>query len=361
VDLATALLVLVWLSVTAYALFAGADFGAGFWDLVAGTPDVGRRRRALIAHTIGPVWEANHVWLIYVLVISWTAFPPLFAAVASTLWIPLSLVAIGIIARGSAFAFRKVVEELWLQRLFGASFALSSVVTPFFLGAIAGAVASGRVKPGLAQGGVVTSWANPTSVSCGVLAIGVCAYLAAIYLTAEARRTGQADLTDYYRRCALIAGAVVGAVAVASLLVVRDDAPSLFRQLSHRGLPLVIISLAMGLGSLALLVGRRYGLVRLTAAAAVAAVLWAWGYGQYPHPLTELSVDQAAAAHATLQAVTLSSVVGLAVLLPSLALLFTLFQRDHADPPASPMAQRRGEHLEEAVSTATVPATCIMG
>ena len=336
--LSTFLLILVWLSITAYALLAGADFGAGFWDLVAGTPDRGRARRELIEHTIGPVWEANHVWLIFVLVITWTAFPPLFAAVASTLWIPLSLVAFGIIARGSAFAFRKVVDEVWRQRLFGAGFAASSVITPFFLGAVAGGIASGRVRAGLAQGSVITSWVNPMSLSCGVLAIGVCAYLSAVYLTAEARRGGQREMAEYFRRCSLVSGAVVGAVALAGLAVAHADAGRLFGALTHRGLALVLTSVWLGWcrwGSWSPAATSSYV---LTAAIAAAAVLWAWGYGQYPRLMPGLSVEQASAAHATLQAVTISSIVGLAVLLPSLALLFTLFQRarpGNADEPAS--------------------------
>jgi cytochrome d ubiquinol oxidase subunit II len=166
-SLAGALLALTWIAVTAYALLAGADFGAGFWDLTAGSARQGQARRNLIEHSIGPVWEANHVWLIFVLVLTWSAFPPAFAAIASTEYIPLTLIAIGIIARGSAFAFRKAVTELWQRRLFGAAFAFSSVVTPFFLGAVAGGVASGRVPPGLARGGVITSWCNPTSLTCG--------------------------------------------------------------------------------------------------------------------------------------------------------------------------------------------------
>jgi cytochrome d ubiquinol oxidase subunit II len=327
--LATALLALTWLSVTAYALLGGADFGGGFWDLVAGGPERGRPRRALIEHSVGPVWEANHVWLIFVLVVMWTAFPPLFAAIASTLYIPLTLVAIGIIARGSAFAFRKAVTEVWQRRLFGAAFAGASVVTPFFLGAMAGGVASGRVPPGLARGNIITSWANPTSVTCGVLAVGVCAYLAAIYLTADARRGGYPDLADYFRRQGLISGVVVGAVALAAIAVVHSDAPGLYHGLSRGGLPLVAVSIAMGFLSLILLAWRRYLAVRVSAAIAVAAVLWAWGIGQYPRLLPGLDVSQAASARATLQATAIVSVVGLALLAPSLAWLFILFQRQH--------------------------------
>ena len=339
--LAACLLVLVWLSLTAYALLAGADFGAGFWDLVAGDARHGRSRRSLIEHSIGPVWESNHVWLIYVLVVTWTAFPPLFAAIASTLYIPLSLIALGIIARGSAFAFRKVVDEVGLQRLFGAAFALSSVLTPYFLGAAAGGVASGRVPPGVAHGNVITSWANPTSTACGILGVGLCAYLSAVYLTAEARRGGHHDLAEYFRRQGLFTGVAVGVLSLASLAVVHSDAPDLYHSLTHRGLPLVISSMLMGAVSLVLLARRNYASVRVSAAAAVAAILWAWGYGRYPELLPGLKAGQAASAHATLQATALTSAVGLTILLPSLAWLFILFQRQQAAPPGAPEADER--------------------
>lgn len=338
-SLAATLLALTWVSVTAYALLGGADYGAGFWDLVAGGPQRGNDRRTLIEHSIGPIWEANHVWLIFVLVIMWTAFPPLFAAIASTLYIPLTLIAIGIIARGSAFAFRKAVTEIWQRRLFGAAFAFSSVITPFFLGAMAGAVAAGRVPRGIAQGNVITSWLNPTSLTCGVLAVGVCAYLSAIYLTADARRSGQNDLADYFRWQGLISGIIVGALALIAIAVVRSDAPQLYHGLAHRGLVLVITSVVMGFVSLILLARGHYIAVRVTAALAVAAVLWAWGVGQYPQLLPNLDVEQAQSAHATLQATALVSVIGLALLLPSLAWLFVLFQRDHHAQQLAPGAK----------------------
>ncbi|MFC7585924.1 cytochrome d ubiquinol oxidase subunit II [Nonomuraea antimicrobica] len=175
-------LAVLWVGLTAYVLFGGADFGGGFWDLVAGGARAGRRQRALIEHSIGPVWEANHVWLIFVIVLMWTGIPPVFAAVTSTLYIPLTLAALGIIGRGAAFAFRKVSAELWQQRLLGGTFAVSSVLTPFFLGTAAGAIASGRVPPGLARGDLVGSWLGPTSLVGGLLAVGTAAYLAAVYL-----------------------------------------------------------------------------------------------------------------------------------------------------------------------------------
>lgn len=322
------LLALCMLSLTSYALLAGADFGAGFWDLVAGGPRQGQARRSLIAHSIGPVWEANHVWAIFVLVIAWTAFPPFFAAITSTLYVPLTAVAIGIIARGSAFAFRKVVTEVWQQRLFGATFAFSSVVTPFFWGAIAGAIASGRVPPGLAAGDIVTSWVNPTSLACGVLAVGVCAYLSALYLTADARRGAHQVLAEYFRRQGLITGVVVGVLAFSAIAVVAKDAPQLYHGLTHRGIALVAVSITAGLLSLALLVRRHYIAVRATAATAVTAVLWAWGAGQYPQLLPGLDINQASAPQSTLQATAVTAAIGLALLVPSMAWLLTLFQRE---------------------------------
>lgn len=325
-SLADGLLGLTMLSVTAYALLGGADFGAGFWDLIAGGPEEGRARRVLIAHSIGPVWEANHVWLIFVLVVVWTAFPPLFAAVASTLYVPLTLVAIGIIARGSAFAFRKAVTEVWQQRLFGAVFAFSSIVTPFFLGTVAGAIASDRVPPGVARGNVITSWVNPASLTCGALAVGVCAYLSAIYLTADASRGEHTELAEYFRRQGLISGVVVGALALVAVVVMRSDADRLYRGLTHHGSALVITSITAGFLSLLLLARRHYIAVRATAAVAVTALLWAWGTGLYPQLLPGMNVEQAAAAEPTLQATAVTSAIGLALLAPSLFWLFTLFQ-----------------------------------
>ncbi len=186
--------IVLWLGLTAYAVFGGADFGAGFWDLAAGGTERGLRPRALIADAIGPVWEANHTWLIFDLVILWTAFPAAFAAIMSTLFVPLSLAALGIVLRGAAFAFRPVATGLTGRRLAGAVFAISSVVTPFFLGAAGGAIASGRVPVGNAAGDPWTSWLTPTSFLVGVLAVATCAYLAAVFLVADARRQSGTEL-----------------------------------------------------------------------------------------------------------------------------------------------------------------------
>ncbi|GAA1806759.1 cytochrome d ubiquinol oxidase subunit II [Actinomadura chokoriensis] len=334
--LAEILLAVLWLGLTAYVLFGGADFGGGVWDLLAGGAARGRPQRALVEHTIGPVWETNHVWLIFVLVIMWTGLPPVFAAIASTLYIPLTLAALGIIGRGAAFAFRKVSTEPWQQRLFGAAFAFSSLVTPFFLGTVAGAIASGRVPAGIAEGDLLGSWLNPTSVLAGLLAVGTAAYLAAVYLTRDAERGGDEALAGLFRRRGLASGVVVGALSVAGLPVLRADAPGLFTELtSGAALGLVVVSMAAGFTSLVLLWRRAYVTVRVTAALAVAALLWAWGAAQYPVLLPGVSLDEAVATDAVLTASLGSLAVGALLLLPSLWWLYSTFQRDRArrSPP----------------------------
>jgi cytochrome d ubiquinol oxidase subunit II len=327
---ADALLGVMWVGLTAYVLFGGADFGGGLWDLTAGGARRGQASRKLIEHSIGPVWEANHVWLIFVIVMLWTGFPAVFAAVASTLYIPLTLAALGIIGRGAAFAFRKVSTELWLQRLFGATFAVSSVLTPFFLGAVAGAIASGRVPLGIAAGDIWRSWWNPTSVVTGLLSVAVAAYLAAVFLTRDATRHAPA-LAEVFRRRALGAGVATGALSAVGLVVLRADAPALFDELTHgRGLVLAVFSAASGVVSLGLLAARRYVAVRVSAALAVAGVLWAWGAAQYPTLLPpDATVADVRAGQAVLDATLLVLAVGAVVVVPSLGWLYVLFQREH--------------------------------
>ena len=318
----------LWVGLTLYVLLAGADFGGGFWDLLAGGAARGRARRELIEHSIGPVWEANHVWLIFVLVTLWSAFPPVFAAVMSTLYIPLTPVALGIIIRGAAFAFRKASDAPAQQRLFGAAFAVSSVLTPFFLGAVAGGIASGRVPLTIAGGDLLTSWLNPTSVLGGILSVGAAAYLAATYLCADARRVGHPELAEAFRRRALITGLALGLIAAVGIPVLAIDAPRLFDGLTHRGLPVVVLSAVSGAVSLVLLLRRRYLAVRITAALAVGTLLWGWAVGQYPYLLEpQVTIAEGAAAPSALSATLTVLGVGALVLAPSLWWLFSLFQR----------------------------------
>ncbi|MER6848837.1 cytochrome d ubiquinol oxidase subunit II [Streptomyces flaveolus] len=343
--LADTALAVMWVGLTCYAVFGGADFGAGVWDLLAGGTRRGRAQRQLVEHSIGPVWEANHVWLIFVVVLLWSAFSPVFAAVMSTLYLPLTFAALGIIARGAAFAFRKASTELWQQRLFGACFALSSLITPFFLGTVAGGVASGRVPPGLAEGDVLTSWLNPTSGLGGVLAVLTCAHLAAVYLCADAAREGRSALAADFARRGIISGLACGAVACVGIAVLNADAPELFHGLTHRGLPLVILSAVAGLSGLALLHRRRYVLARPTAALAVAAILWAWGAAQYPAMLVGgTTVAQAASDGAVLSACLIALAVGAVLLVPSLWLLYATFQRRTPAEPPEARPQTPGSH-----------------
>jgi cytochrome d ubiquinol oxidase subunit II len=333
--LAELVLSVMFVGLIAYGLFGGADFGAGIWDLLAGGTRRGARQRDLIERSIAPVWEANHVWLIFVIVVLWTAFSGAFAAVASTLYVPLTLAAFGMIARGAAFAFRKSITTLGMRRFLGAAFALSSLVTPYFLGAVVGGVASGRVPAGIAAGDVVTSWVNPTSVLGGVLAVLVCAYLAAVFLCGDARREGSEDLADQFRVRALGTATLTGGIGIAGLFVLRADAPLLFDGLTGRAAPVVGVSVLAGVAALVLLVTRRFSAARAASALAVTAILVGWAVAQYPYLLLpEVTIEEAARGRATLVAMLVALVVGAVILLPALWYLYSLFQRSPSAPTA---------------------------
>ncbi len=327
-SLADVVAVAMFAGVLVYAVFGGADFGSGFWDLTAGGARRGGRLRVLIDHSIGPVWEANHVWLIYLLVFWWTGFPRAFAAAMTTLFVPLALALVGIVLRGASFAFRKYAATLAQARLFGAVFAGSSLITPFFLGCAAGAVASGRV-PRAGYGDLWSSWLNPTSVFGGVVAVATCSFLAGVFLTADAERSADHALAEQLRIRSLILGAVTGGVVLVALVPIHQDAPTLSGELTTRALPLVLLSALAGLATLWLLARRSYRLARLTAVAAVATVVAGWGVAQYPWVLTDqLRIQEAAGPRATLAG--LLAVVGLATVLvvPALAYLFWLTQSE---------------------------------
>jgi cytochrome d ubiquinol oxidase subunit II len=335
-------LALAILGITAYAVLGGADLGGGFWDLTAGGDRRGGRVRGLIQRSMSPVWEANHVWLIFVLVILWTAFPLFFGSMMSTLYVPLFGAAFGIILRGTAFAVRGQAATIKEARGFGAIFAASSVLVPFCLGAALGGIASGRVPVGNALGGPMDSWINPTSILIGVLAVVTGAYVAAVYLAADAVRAGLPDLVEAFRRRALGAGVVTGAIAIGGLFVVRSDARDLFDGLtSDGGLVFVILSAAFGLVTLALVWTRRLALARWTSAGAVACIVIGWAFAQSPYLLPgELTLDEAAAPDATLTALLISVGVGVCVLVPSLVYLYRLVLRGTLDHEFEPLDQR---------------------
>jgi cytochrome d ubiquinol oxidase subunit II len=324
--------VILMVGIVAYALFGGADFGAGFWDLCAGGAERGRRPRAIAQHAIGPVWEANHVWLIFILVVLWTAFSPAFQSITLTLFVPLSIAALGIVLRGSSFAFRKEVQRTSSQRNFGAAFASSSVLVPFCMGAVAGAIASGHVPAGGKAGDPWSSWVNPTAILGGVLAVAVCAYLAAVYLVWDARRMGDDDMAEYFRVRALAAAIATGVIALAGIVVLHDYASYVFHGLTSRALPLVIVSALCGLGSIVLLFRGAHRGARLLAMGAVATVVLGWGVAQWPYLLpTSLKVEAAAAPDPTLISVVVVFLLAAVICLPSLGLLYVLDQKSLLD------------------------------
>jgi len=319
---------ILWVGATFYALFGGADFGGGFWDLLAGGAERGERPRALIQRSLTPVWEANHVWLIFILVVLWTAFPPAFGAVMTTLYVPLALAAVGIVLRGSGFAFGKSIEGLSARRAAGATFALSSVLTPFFMGTVVGAIAAGRV-PAAGDGNAFSSWLEPLPLLTGAMFVATGAYLSAVFLVGDARRGGEGDLERYFVRRALAAALVAGVAAAFGLLELRAEARHIFDRLTGQGLPLVILSALCGVGLLIVLLrgGRRP--LRPLAGGAVVAVIWGWGLAQFPYLLPSgLRIGEAAAPKATLDVIFIVFAIAAVLVLPSLAFLYSLSQRD---------------------------------
>ncbi|HZB07087.1 MAG TPA: cytochrome d ubiquinol oxidase subunit II [Thermoleophilaceae bacterium] len=319
-------IVLTLIGLTAYVVLGGADFGAGFWDLTAGGAERGAPVRAMVKRGMSPVWEANHVWLIFVLVMLWTAFPEAFGSITSTLSIPLFLAALGIVLRGGAFALKGEAATIAEARALGATFALSSVAVPFFLGAAAGAIAAGKVPVGNAAGDEWSSWTGPIPLLVGLVAVATGAHLAAVFLGADSHRAGRPELVRAFRTRALGSGVVAGALAIAGLAVVKSEAPRLYDGLtSGAGLACVIASAVAGVTTLAFEWRERFELARYTAAAAVGAIVAGWGFAQEPYLLPpELTLEEAAAPDATLTALVVAAVVGMALLVPALAWLFRL-------------------------------------
>ena len=327
-SVAVAVAAAMFVGVIAYALFGGADFGSGFYDLTAGTGQRAAELRTLVDHSIGPVWEANHVWLIYILVMWWTGFPTAFAAAMTTLFIPMMLALAGIVLRGAGFAFRKYAETYAQARLFGVIFAGSSVITPFFLGAVAGGVASGRVPRG-GYGAQFGSWLNPTSLVGGCLAVATCAFLAGVFLTTDAAHGERTALAERLRARTLAVGVVAGLIVFAGLYPIVRDAPTLSHGLRQRGLPLLAMAAAGGAVTLVLIHRRRYRGARVFAVAAVAAVVTGWGVGQYPWMLVDqMTINEAAGAPATLAGLLVVIALAVVLILPALAYLLWLTQSE---------------------------------
>src|SRR6266540_5191876 len=294
-QLADVPLLLMLAGLAAYAVLGGADFGAGFWQLTGGRGERARAIREHAHHAMGPVWEANHVWLIFVLVVCWTAYPTAFGSITSTLAVPLFIAGLGIVLRGTAYALRSGTATAREQRRVEVALAVSSILTPFALGTIIGGIASGRVPVGNAQGDLVDSWLNPTSILISVIAVATAAYLAAVYLAADAARIGHSELAKAFRARALATGVVAGAVALGGLAVVRDDARPIWDGLTGgAGLGAVIVSAAAGVVTLGLVWRNRFEPARATAALAVTAIIAGWALAQRPRFLPGLTIDDAA-------------------------------------------------------------------
>jgi cytochrome d ubiquinol oxidase subunit II len=326
--MSTAAAALLLVTVMMYAVFGGADFGAGFWDLVAGGARRGARPRQVIDQSIAPVWEANHVWLIFCFVVLWTCFPQAYASITLTMFVPLTLAAVGIVLRGAGFAFRKAVFRTREQRVFGAAFALSSVLVPYCLGAVLGGIAAGRVPSGGEAGDPWDSWVNPASIVVGVLAVSIAAYLAAVFLVWDARRESDEAMTAYFRRRAVGAALVTGAVAVAGLFVLRSNAPYVFDGLVSRALAFVLLSALAGIVALVLLRRRARLGARLSAAVAVGSLIVGWGVAQWDYLLPEtLTVSAAAAPAGTIATVLVAAGLAVLIVVPAFVLLYTLDQK----------------------------------
>ncbi|GGN07906.1 cytochrome d ubiquinol oxidase subunit II [Streptomyces fuscichromogenes] len=316
--------VVLLLAIAAYACGGGTDYGAGFWDLTAGGTARGKRPRQLIDHAMEPVWEVNNVWLIFVLVIMWTGFPVLFQRVFTTMWLPLALAAVGIVLRGAGFALRRPARRLAGRRLYGAVFAVSSLLTPFFLGTAAGGVASGRVTATTTAS--TDAWANPTSLLFGLLAVAATATLGAVFLAADARRFAAPDLDRYFRHRSFAALAAVAVLAVVTLVVTHDDAPHVWHGLTHGvGLVFVVVAVLATLATAWLLTRPSGAWSRVTAVGVVAAAVIAWGMAQRPYLVpTSLTVAEGAGAPSTLRWLGLVTLVALVLVVPAVALLYWL-------------------------------------
>ncbi|WP_369244009.1 cytochrome d ubiquinol oxidase subunit II [Streptomyces sp. R41] len=318
--------------VAAYACAGGTDYGAGFWDLMAGGAERGKRPRWLVDHAMAPVWEANNVWLIFILVVMWTGFPILFQTLFSAMWLPLALAAVGLVLRGAGFALRKPTRRIAGRRVYGALFAVASLLTPFFLGAAVGGLATGRVAPGTTAS--AEAWSNGTSVIAGLLTVAATAFLGAVFLTADARRFGATDLVGYFRLRAWGSLGVIAVLALIGLGVTHDDARYVYDGLtSGIGLVLVILAAVSALATAGLLFRFATGWARLTAAASVALVVFAWGLAQRPYLIpTSLTVSQAAGASTTLRWLALVTLIAIVLVGPALVLLYRLDTRGALQP-----------------------------
>jgi cytochrome d ubiquinol oxidase subunit II len=334
-------------TMAAYALFAGADFGGGIWDLLAGSSARGQAARDAIDASVTPVWEGNQVWIVLGLVLLWTGFPSAFAAIFTALLVPLAASLLGLVLRGVGFAFRHEAVHPAGKRLTGALFACSSLLAPFFLGAAVGAVATGQIPvPGARLDNA--AWITTTALVTGALFVASCAFIGAVFLVGDASRRGHDDLLRYFGHRAVVSGPAAGILAAVNLVLLRGSSPYLFRRLTGVALPLVIISVLAGSAAVLLIRLGHRRMLRVLGALSVATVIAAWGLAQYPWLFpTTLSLASAAAPAASQLAETV--VIGMAAVLvvPSFAWLYWLQQHGRLERDSASVGVRRAVQAED--------------
>ena len=326
-------------SLILYALMGGADFGGGFWDLFA-RGSRAERQRKLIADAIAPIWEANHVWLILVIVLLFTAFPPAFAVMMTALHIPLTLMLVGIVLRGSAFVFRKYdAKDDHVHRRWSVVFGISSLVTPVLQGMCLGGLAGGtiRVANGEITTGFFAGWTSLFAVACGIFALALFAFLAAVYLTVDA--TNNVEVQEDFRRRAIATEFALAVIAGVVFFAAKNGgAKEMYEGLTRWWAPL-LLSLTSGCALLALgaLWRRRFRIARIAAIAQVTLILLGWSSAQFPHLVVpDVDIFEAAAPAITLRLLATALAIGAVVLLPSLYYLFRVFKRPRTHPSSKP-------------------------
>ena len=331
------------ISLIIYVLTGGADFGGGIWDLFATGPRT-KSQRTLITQAIAPIWEANHVWLIVIVVLLFVAFPVAFATISTALHIPLTLMLIGIVLRGSAFVFRTYdVQSDTTHRRWSRVFAIASVITPVMLGITLGAVASGTIHVDVESGQVetdfISAWLAPFPFAIGFFTLTLCALLAAVYLTLE---TDDPELQEDFRRRALIAALSVGAMAGLSFILSADGAPTIRRGLASAAwsIPFQVLTGAVALWAIWTIWNRQFRLARILVPIQVTLIVFGWGLAQYPYLVTpDLTFSNTAAPDAVLRPILIVLGVGGVLLVPAFWYLYAVFKG----------AARKTEQTEEEI------------
>lgn len=322
-------LALVWVGFITYVVLGGADFGAGVWDLLASGPTA-QRQHQFISRVLGPVWEADHVWLIFLLVGLMNVFPSAFAIFMSTLFVPLMIALLGIVLRGSGFIFRTHALQIEgvSARLWSRVFSISSLITPFFLGISAAAVAGGQIHlSGTTPSDLLLGWLTPFGVAVGIMAVLQCATLAAVYLTAEAHVRQEQRFVASYRRKALISSVLVSALGLLCISLSASQAPWLWNGMQAHAFPFVIGTVVMGTLVLLMLFIRRYRLASLFIVLETALMLISWGVSQYPYIIPPaLTIQQAANPSDVTTVILAAMIIGMLLVLPALFFLFKIFK-----------------------------------